>query len=297
MKKIITMLCFCMLLTSCTPSDDISQTTVATTTETTVTTITTNTEDDNVIETTEETSEVTTIETEANGLVANASAPKLIPLSSLTDEEINCLDSSCKDFGMGRQVDENNRPTGGLMIQADTIEYNGYVVLDSEDEIYLTFDQGYENGYTTQILDTLKEKGVPAVFFLTGDYAKRNKELVQRMIDEGHVLGNHGLKHRSLPTLNIECAENEIMELHNYVLETYNYEMTYFRPPCGQYSEKSLAITERLGYKTLLWSFAYADWDVNNQPDIETAFNRISSASHGEKFAFFIVFLPQMLKF
>lgn len=207
--------------------------------------------------------------------------PPLIPRNSLTDEEINALDNTCLDYGQGVQVDDKNRPTGGLMIQEKIAEYDGNIVLDSDNEIYLTFDQGYENGYTAKILDTLKEKNVKAIFFLTGDYAKRNADLVQRMIDEGHVLGNHGLRHESLPTLSIEAAEAEIMELHNYVLENFGYEMTLFRPPCGQYSEKALAITQRLGYRTFLWSFAYADWDVNNQPEIETAFERVSSAAHG----------------
>lgn len=115
--------------------------------------------------------------------------------------------------------------------------YSAYAVTDG-DKICLTFDQGYENGFTAPILDTLKEKNVKAVFFLTGDYAKRNKELVQRMIDEGHIIGNHGMKHASLPKLSDEEAREEIMSLHDYVKETYGYEMKYFRPPCGEYSEK-----------------------------------------------------------
>lgn len=205
----------------------------------------------------------------------------------LTDEEICALDCEKKGFGQGLQVDELNRPLGGLMFNADYTKYDGYALDESDKaakQIYLTFDQGYENGFTAPILDTLKEKNVKAVFFLTGDYAERNKELVRRMIDEGHVLGNHGMKHASIPTLSaesIEKAENEIMSLHEYVKDTYGYEMKYFRPPCGEYSERSVAIAQRLGYKTLFWSFAYADWDVNNQPDCQAAFERISGAAHG----------------
>ena len=151
----------------------------------------------------------------------------------------------------------------------------------SEKVIYLTFDAGYENGYTAPILDTLKEKNVKAVFFLTGDYAERNPQLVRRMIDEGHIIGNHGMKHASLPSLSVEDAKNEIMSLHDFVKEKYNYEMTYFRPPCGEYSEQSMAVCNELGYKTLLWSFAYQDWDVNNQPDPAAAFDKVSNAAHG----------------
>lgn len=205
----------------------------------------------------------------------------------LTDDEICALDGTKKGFGQGRETDELNRPLGGLMFNADYSKYGAYSLDESESaekQIYLTFDQGYENGFTAPILDTLKEKNVKAVFFLTGDYAKRNSGLVQRMIDEGHILGNHGMKHASIPELSacsVADAENEIMSLHDFVKETYGYEMKYFRPPCGEYSERAAAIAQRLGYKTLFWSFAYADWDVNDQPDTAEAFERVSGAAHG----------------
>lgn len=195
--------------------------------------------------------------------------------------EIESLDTESIGYGQGRECDDKNRPVCADMFNNQFSIYGAYAILDSENEIYLTFDQGYENGYTTPILDTLKEKNVKAIFFLTGDYAKRNRELVKRMINEGHIIGNHGMDHASLPKLNISDAETEIMSLHNYVKKEYNYEMKYFRPPCGEYSEQSLAVCQKLGYKTLLWSFAYPDWDVNNQPDKDAAFKRISEAAHG----------------
>ena len=222
---------------------------------------------------------------EAEDNIPAANEAENVP--KLTDDEICALDGTKKGFGQGREVDELNRPLGGLMFNADYSKYGAYSLDESEGaakQIYLTFDQGYENGFTAPILDTLKEKNVKAVFFLTGDYAKRNSELVQRMIDEGHVLGNHGMKHASIPELSagsIADAENEIMSLHDYVKETYGYEMKYFRPPCGEYSERAAAIAQRLGYKTIFWSFAYADWDVNNQPDTAEAFERVSGAAHG----------------
>lgn len=191
------------------------------------------------------------------------------------------LDNTCRGYGQGREVDENNRPVGAAAFNDEFCRYDCCAMFDDNGKICLTFDQGYENGYTAPILDTLKEKNAKAVFFLTGDYAERNGELVRRMIDEGHIIGNHGSKHASLPKLSEEEAENEIMSLHNYVKEKYDYEMRYFRPPCGEYSERSMAICQRLGYKTLLWSFAYEDWDVNNQPDPSSAFKRVSSAAHG----------------
>lgn len=191
------------------------------------------------------------------------------------------LDRTSHGYGQGKEVDENNRPIGAEMFNNDFRGYGCYAMLDSEKEIYLTFDQGYENGYTAPILDTLKEKNVKAVFFITGDYAERNEELVKRMIDDGHIIGNHGMKHASLPTLSVDEVKQEIMSLHGFVKDKYGYEMTYFRPPCGEYSEQSMAICHELGYKTLLWSFAYPDWDVNNQPDPAAALEKVTNAAHG----------------
>lgn len=202
-------------------------------------------------------------------------------LSPKSAVDLCSLDTQCKGYGQGRECDENNRPVGASMFNDEFCCYDAYAVLDSDNEIYLTFDQGYENGYTEPILDTLKEKNVKAVFFVTGDYARRNQKLIERMINEGHIIGNHGMDHASLPKLSIEDAEKEVMSLHDFVKQKYNYEMVYFRPPCGEYSEQALAVLQNLGYKTLLWSFAYPDWDVNNQPDTNTAFERVSGASHG----------------
>ena len=191
------------------------------------------------------------------------------------------LDCTCRGYGQGRETDKNNRPVGAEMFNSEYGQYDCYAMFEDNKKICLTFDQGYENGYTAPILDTLKDKNVKAVFFLTGDYAERNPELVRRMIDEGHIIGNHGWKHASLPKLSDDEAESEIMTLHDYVKEKFDYEMCYFRPPCGEYSEQALATCQKLGYKTLLWSFAYEDWDVNKQPDPSAAFERVSTAAHG----------------
>lgn len=191
------------------------------------------------------------------------------------------LDNTCKGYGQGREVDENNRPVGAVMFNGEMSEYGGYAIFDDDGKITLTFDQGYENGYTTPILDTLKDKDVKAVFFVTGDYVKRNPELVQRMIDEGHIIGNHGMKHASLPKLSHDEATDEIMSLHEYVRNKFGYEMKYFRPPCGEYSEQAVATAQELGYTTVLWSFAYQDWEVDNQPDPAEALERVTGAAHG----------------
>ena len=131
--------------------------------------------------------------------------------------------------------------------------------------IYLTFDLGYEAGYTEHILDVLKENNVKAAFFITGHYLNTQTDLVKRMIEEGHIVGNHTVNHKSLVDLSDEEIEKEIMDLHNALYDKLGYEMTYFRPPKGEFSERVLKIAKDLGYKAVLWSNAYDDWDEENQ--------------------------------
>ncbi len=184
-------------------------------------------------------------------------------------------------YGQGTQVDGNNCPLGALEFDAQYAEYGAYATTPDRNRIILTFDQGYENGYTSSILDTLAEKHVTAIFFLTGDYAKKEQALVQRMIDEGHMLGNHGMTHASLPKLDDAAAREEIASLHEYVIEKYGYEMQYFRCPCGEYSEDTLKTAQSLGYKTLFWSSAHVDWLTDKQPEPATALTKLTDAAHG----------------
>ena len=184
-------------------------------------------------------------------------------------------------YGQGTAVDAENRPLDALAFDQQYAAYGAYATTPDRTRIILTFDQGYENGYTGQILDTLREKHVSAIFFLTGDYAKREADLVQRMIAEGHMLGNHGMTHASLPQLTAAEEEAEIMDLHRYVLDTYGYEMQYFRCPCGEYSEAALETASTCGYRTLFWSDAYVDWKTDAQPDPAEALERLVSHAHG----------------
>ena len=184
-------------------------------------------------------------------------------------------------YGQGKETDCKNCPLGAVDFNSQYGKYDAYALTNDENRIILTFDQGYENGYTAPILDVLKEKNVKAIFFLTGDYAKKEEDLVRRMVDEGHILGNHGMSHASMPDLSSESLKEEIMSLHDFVAEKYGYEMQYLRPPCGEFSEQSLALTSELGYKTLMWSFAYVDWKTDDQPDPSQALERIVSSAHG----------------
>lgn len=194
--------------------------------------------------------------------------------------DVTNLSRESHGYGQGVSVDDQNRTTDSLSFNEQYKELKAKAINNDSKKITLTFDQGYENGYTAKILDVLKEKKVKATFFLLQDYAEKNPELVKRMIDEGHILGNHSVHHYSMPTLDQAACEKEIMDFHKYMLDKYNYNMTLFRPPMGEYSEFSLGVTANCGYETVLWSYAYNDWDVNNQPDKQQSLDKLTTAAH-----------------
>lgn len=181
-----------------------------------------------------------------------------------------------------RRMKDNVIPEFSTKYTKPLDDYEGIYVGDSSEKvIYLTFDEGYENGYTDDILDTLKEKEVTAVFFVTMPYVKQNPDLIRRMIDEGHIVGNHTVNHPSMPeVLDDEKLKKEIMDLHDYVKENFAYEMTFLRPPKGEYSERTVKIALDLGYRTVLWSSAYDDWDVNKQGRLDYARGMILNNLH-----------------
>ncbi|MCM1132177.1 MAG: polysaccharide deacetylase family protein [Ruminococcus flavefaciens] len=205
----------------------------------------------------------------------------VITAVSMPVSAVYALDNTVIGYGQGTATDSLNRPTDALQFNEKYGDYDAFAVSQDEKRIIITFDQGYENGYTEKILDTLKEKNVRAIFFLTGDYAKKEEYLVKRMINEGHTLGNHGMTHASLPKLSQTEAEEEIMSLHNFVINNYGYEMQYFRCPCGEYSEKALETVQKCGYKTVFWSFAYVDWITDNQPAVSEGMKKLTESAHG----------------
>lgn len=154
----------------------------------------------------------------------------------------------------------------------------------SEKVIYLTFDEGYENGYTSKILDVLKANDVKAAFFVVTPYINTNKDLIKRMVDEGHLVCNHSVHHPSMAQVALkgkEKFEEEFRGVEETFKEVTGKEMPkFFRPPMGKYSELSLAYTKELGYKSIFWSFAYNDWDINKQPNPETSKKRIVDRAH-----------------
>ena len=189
------------------------------------------------------------------------------------------LDNTCIGWGVGK-TETGRRPSYAEGCNQKYKEYDALFVGEDNKKVYMTFDEGYENGYTAPILDTLKEKGVKAVFFVTYDYVKRNPELVKRMIAEGHSVGNHSWSHPSMPSKSIEDAEQEIKKLHDYVKNEFNYEMTLFRFPMGEYSTRALAICKNCGYKSVFWSFAYVDWKTDAQPPAAEALKKAANGAH-----------------
>lgn len=190
------------------------------------------------------------------------------------------LDTTKLGWGPGGPVDADNRPDGATVYQEKYGQYAADFIRENNQNIYLTFDEGYENGYTDDILDTLQEKGVQAVFFVTMPYVQSEPELVQRMIDEGHIVGNHSVNHPSFPEISFEECQQEIMELHDYVKENFGYEMSLFRFPMGEFSEADLKVVQDLGYRSVFWSFAYRDWLVDEQPDPQEAIATIEDKCH-----------------
>ena len=184
------------------------------------------------------------------------------------------------EWGIQRR-DNHEQPDLGGRNKELISKYNGIALGNREKKyVYLTFDLGYEAGYTAKILDSLKENNVQGTFFVTAHYVNSASDLVKRMIDEGHIVGNHTVNHKSMPSLKDEELKEELMKLYQAVYEKYGYEMKYVRPPKGEFSERTLDLCEKLGYKTVMWSFAYVDWEENKQPSEEEAMNKIIPNLH-----------------
>ena len=157
-----------------------------------------------------------------------------------------------------------------------------YIGNTNEKVLYLTFDAGYENGCTAKILDTLKEKQVPAAFFLVGNYIRQSPDLVRRMVAEGHTVGNHTMHHYDMSRLSDKAAfSKELTDLEALYKETVGQELPkYYRPPQGIYSEENLKMAQELGYQTVFWSLAYVDWNNDAQPTREAAFAKLLPRTH-----------------
>ncbi len=214
-------------------------------------------------------------------------------VSIINSKDINTLQASAtvanetaqldnKKIGWGIKRNDNHlQPDLGTNNRNLIDQYNGIAMGNNEDKyVYLTFDEGYEAGYTPQILDTLKENDVKATFFITAHYVNSQPDLVKRMIEEGHIIGNHTVNHYSMPDLTDEKIKSEIQELHTAIYNKFGYEMKYLRPPMGEYSQRTLNTIQSLGYTTVMWSFAYDDWDENKQGREDYAKQKILGNVH-----------------
>lgn len=163
-------------------------------------------------------------------------------------------------------------------------KYNSYYYDNNTKDkvIYLTFDAGYENGYTPNILDTLKKHNVKAAFFIVGNYIEKEPALVKRMVEEGHIVGNHTYHHPDMSKISdMESFKKEIQSLEELYKSTTGQDMPkFYRPPQGKYNEENLKQANELGYKTVFWSLAYVDWYVKKQPTKEQAFSKLIPRIH-----------------
>ncbi|MCR4616304.1 MAG: polysaccharide deacetylase family protein [Clostridiales bacterium] len=234
----------------------------------------------------------------ANGLVEGVTKPAADQIAETATGSVSAKPTETSavfrepESGLSKEpirhsfgVAKNGKPHSISVNNQKFLEDKGFnaVVYDTKTQskvLYLTFDCGWENGYTNKILDTIKEKQVPAAFFCTLHNIKAEPELIARMIAEGHIVGNHSSTHPDFSTLTRERIVEEITTCENYLKENFNYSAPFFRFPEGTYSEYSLDVVQSLGYKSVFWSLAYADWDVNNTKGGDYAFSTVTARLH-----------------
>jgi len=185
-------------------------------------------------------------------------------------------------FGFKRSVD-GRLPSIAQEGFRDLLQQYGAIFLGDtrKKELYLTFDNGYENGYTARILDVLKEKKVPAAFFVTGHYVNGQEDLLRRMINEGHIVGNHSWSHPDMTRISPGQIKEELEKVKREVANRTGYrEMRFMRPPRGIFNERTLAVSRELGYTNVFWSIAYKDWDTARQMGWKYAYDNVMRQLH-----------------
>ena len=191
--------------------------------------------------------------------------------------------SSLETGSWGLSFPQEGAPPIGNAGKDQLKAYDAAYIGDTSRKIlYLTFDAGYENGSTGKILDVLKAQQVPAAFFLVGNYMEKNADLVRRMVEEGHIVGNHTMHHYDMSKLTEQSAfAKELKDLEILFQEITGKEMPkFYRPPQGLYSEENLKMAKDLGYKTVFWSLAYVDWNNDDQPSREEALGKLIPRTH-----------------
>lgn len=202
------------------------------------------------------------------GLELTADAPQIAPAA---------------EGNWGLSFQEDGKPPVANASIDELAKYDAYYAQNTGEKIlYLTFDAGYENGNTPTILDALKKHHVPATFFVVGTFISENQDLIKRMVEEGHTVGNHTYSHPDMSQISTkEDFQKELSQVEDIYQEITGTPMTkYYRPPQGKYSETNLSMAQELGYKTFFWSLAYVDWYQDNQPTKEEAFDKLLGRIH-----------------
>lgn len=204
-------------------------------------------------------------------------------LYSFLRSERNIVETSASSTSWGLSFqEEGKRPVGNASVE-ELAQYDAYFAEDTEEKVlYLTFDCGYENGNMPVILDALKKHHVPATFFVVGNFIKDNPALIKRMVQEGHIVGNHTFTHPDMSSISsMEAFQKELSSVEKLYESLIQAPMTkFYRPPRGIYSTENLSMAKELGYKTFFWSLAYVDWYEDKQPTKEDAFAKLLTRIH-----------------
>ena len=223
-----------------------------------------------------------------NGGVTYTGLPALPEVEFVVPDPDNSRGLSCDKTDFSYGAAKNGAPHHITVNNQQTFDSYGTNALAWDNKttdkrvLYLTFDCGYEyKNITPQMIDILKEKQVPAAFFCTLSYIKDAPEVVKYMIEEGHIVGNHSVHHPSdSAVLPREKLAAELLGVHNYLRVNFGYESRYFRFPTGAFSENAIDLCDSVGYRSVFWSVAHADWDPENQPGVDKAFKTVTSRLH-----------------
>lgn len=214
-------------------------------------------------------------------LLGRAAAQTLGEINEAASQSIAGASMESENWGLGFGK-EGQKPTGNATVK-DLAEYNAYFMAEGDEKvIYLTFDCGYENGNTEPILDALKAHNAPATFFVVGHFLESAPELVTRMVEEGHTVGNHTYHHPDMSQISDQAAfQKEMDDVAAKYKEVTGQDMVmYYRPPQGKYSQSNLQMAKNMGYSTFFWSLAYVDWNQDDQPSREEAFEKLTKRIH-----------------
>ena len=214
-------------------------------------------------------------------VLGRAAAQTFAEINLATGQAVKGMAPESENWGLGFGK-EGQKPTGNASA-AELEKYNAYFMAEGDEKVlYLTFDCGYENGNTEPILNALKAHNAPATFFVVGHYLESAPDLVKRMVEEGHTVGNHTYHHPDMSQISDQASfQKEMESVEEKFKEVTGQDLAlYYRPPQGKYSESNLKMAQEMGYATFFWSLAYVDWNQDSQPSHEEAFKKLTGRVH-----------------